>query len=64
MHFPMMNPGKQIDNPQRYFVQGKGTFLCRIWLVAIVIANSRLYCSKAAKNHDSLAFYGTEVSFT
>ena len=65
VHFPMMNPGNTIDNPQQCFVQRKGKFA----LLHLACCDSdRKFtffdCSKSAKTHDSLAFYGTKVSFT
>lgn len=64
IHFPMMNPGNKIDNPQRYYVQRKGKFA--LLHLACCESNRKFAffdCSKVAKTHDSLAFYGTEVSF-
>ena len=57
VHFPMMNPGNAIDNPQRYFVQRKGKFA----LLCLACCDSdRKFtffdCSKSAKAHSSLAF--------
>ena len=62
IHFWMLNPGKQIPNPNRFFVQRKNKFS----LLYIACCNSDqkftfFDCSKCSKSHDSLAFYGTEV---
>ena len=63
MHFQMLNPGKQMSNPNRFFVQRKNKFS----LLCIACCNSNrkftfFDCSKCSKSHDSMAFHGTEAS--
>ena len=63
IHFPMMNPGNAIPNPNRFYVQRKAKFT----LVYLACCNSNrkftfFDCLKYSKSHDSLAFSSTKIS--
>ena len=61
-HFKMQNPGRAVDDPQRYHVARKGCYALLFQAVCDVDRRFTYWdCSYIPRTHDSLAFEGSEL---